>query len=413
MGRGDVGPDRVPMTAPLRGGPFRALVAGRTLMYVGNGLATVALAFAVLDVTGSVAQLGLVVGTRTLANILLVLFGGVLADRFSRALILRGGCALAAATQLVLGGALLLDIATLPLMFVLAALNGAAGAVNVPAAAALVPQLVAADQLRQANSIIRVGLETGRVTGMSVGTLLVAVIGPGWAITVDGLAFAAAGVCFVLLRLPPTEAKPTGEDSGNPLRELVAGWSEFVSRRWVWLVIFQVMLANVVWSGTVTVLGPAVADETFGRAVWGAMLTVNSVGLLVGGLWAARWQPRRALRFGVALTMIEAIPVVLLGLSPGLVPLFLFMFLSGVGIQHFLVAWEVSVQQNIPPDRLARVYSYDVLGSFLALPVGQMTIGPLATHFGATNVLIGGGCVIVLAACMALTDRGVRTLARR
>lgn len=409
MVQGEDGADRASTMAPLRHPPFRALAAGRTLMYVGNGLATVALAFAVLDVTGSVAQLGLVVGTRTVANILLVLFGGILADRLSRTLILCGGCALAAGTQLVLGVALLVDVATLPLMFVLAALNGAAAAVNFPAAAALVPQLVPDDQLRQANSIIRMGMEAGRVAGMSLGTVLVALIGPGWAIVVDGLAFAAAGVCFALLRLPPMRrAEPE-----NPLREFVAGWSEFVSRRWVWLVIVQVMLANVVWSGTVTVLGPAVADETFGRAVWGAMLTVNSIGLLFGGLWAARWQPRRALRFGVVLTAFEAIPVVLLGLSPGLVVLFVFMFLSGVGIQHFLVAWEVSVQQNIPPDRLSRVYSYDMLGSFLALPIGQMTIGPLATQFGATNVLIGGGCLIVLAAAMSLTDRGVRTLTRR
>ena len=64
------------LLAPLRHGPFRLLLAGRTISSLGNAIAPIALAFAVLDLTGSASDLGLVVGTRTLVNVLFLLFGG-------------------------------------------------------------------------------------------------------------------------------------------------------------------------------------------------------------------------------------------------------------------------------------------------------------------------------------------------
>ncbi|RKS05272.1 transmembrane secretion effector [Nocardiopsis sp. Huas11] len=129
----------VGVSAPLRHGAFRALAAGRILMFLGSGLVSVALAFAVLDVTGSLAAVGLVVGARSVANVALLLLGGVIADRVSRSLVLRGGCAAAAASQVLLALALLTGSATLALMMLLAVINGAASAVNLPAASAMVP----------------------------------------------------------------------------------------------------------------------------------------------------------------------------------------------------------------------------------------------------------------------------------
>src|SRR5690606_14292452 len=268
-GTGRAGGAAPELTAPLRHGPFRALAAGRTLLYFGNGLATVALAFAVLDATGSVAQLGLVVGARTLANVLLLLAGGVLADRMPRGLLLCGACAVAAGSQGVLAALLLLGAASLPLMIVLAAVNGAAAAANLPAAAALVPQTVPAALLRQANALARIGMEGGRIIGMSFGTLLVALIGPGGAIAADGAAFALAGICFLAVR-SAAPGRPS-DVAADPLRELAEGWAEFTRRRWVWAVVAQFMVVNAGMSAMVAVLGPAIADASFGRTSWGLM----------------------------------------------------------------------------------------------------------------------------------------------
>ncbi|GAB3489348.1 MFS transporter [Nocardiopsis coralliicola] len=397
------------LLAPLRHGAFRALAAGRTLLYFGNGLATVALAFAVLDATGSLAQLGLVVAARTLANVVLLLAGGVLADRMPRGLLLCGASGLAALAQGLLAALLLTGTATLPLMLVLAMVNGAAAAANLPAAAALVPQTVPAGMLRQANALARIGMEGGRLTGMSVGTLLVAFVGASGAIAVDAAAFVLGGACFAFVRVPAPRAAASRPPS-NPLRELAEGWSEFIRRRWVWAVVAQFMLVNVAWTAMVTVLGPAIADASFGRAAWGAMLTLNSAGMILGGLLAARWQPRRALAFGVALTFVETVPAIALGFGAAVPLLFALFFCAGIAVEQFTVAWEVSLQENIPQERLARVYSYDALGSFLAAPFGQAAAGPLAAAAGPGAVLVGMSALVIAATAATLCDPSVRRL---
>ncbi|MFC7327878.1 MFS transporter [Marinactinospora rubrisoli] len=401
-------PDRLPLTAPLRHAAFRALLGGRTLMYFGNGLATAALGFAVLDVTGSVIHLGLVLATRSLANVSLLLLGGVLADRLPRPLLLLGACAVAAASQGGIAAAVLLDAASLPLLMALSLVNGAAAAANIPAALALTPQTVPADLLRPANALARMGLQLGRVAGMSLGGLLVGLVGPGWAIVVDAVAFAAAGGCFALVRLP--RAPAPAATAGNVLRELREGWTEFVSRPWVWIVVTQFMVLNAMVNGGTRILGPAIADETFGRTLWGLVLAAETLGALVGGVLAARWQPRRALCFGVALSGAFALPLTMMAVAPNAALLFVAMFLTGVAVEQFGIAWELSVQRHVPPEKLARVYSYDALGSFMALPVGEACIGPLAALVGTEATLLGAAALVLLATAAALGSRSVRTL---
>ncbi|GAA1458787.1 MFS transporter [Nocardiopsis exhalans] len=396
--------------APLAHAPFRTLVAGRVLMLFGNGMATVALAFAVLDVTGSLAQVGLVVGARSIANVALLLLGGVLADRLPRALVVQGACVLAALTQGLLALTLLTGTATLAVMMVLSALNGAAAAANLPALAALTPQTVPHTLLRQANALAGIAKQLGMFAGMSAGGVLVGLVGPGWAIGVDALLFAAAGAVFLFLRVPST-AVPGG---GSVLRDLLDGWSEFVARPWVWIIVLQFMVVNAGWSATTSVLGPGIADETFGRTTWGLVMAANSVGLLVGGILAARWQPRRALFFGTSLVTLQTLPFFVLADPAPVVPLlFAAMFLGGVAVEQFSVAWEVSVQENIPPERLSRVYSYDALGSFVAMPVGQIAIGPVAEAIGpGRSILIVAGLTIA-ATLAAIATPSVRSLRRR
>ncbi|PWV50125.1 MULTISPECIES: MFS transporter [Nocardiopsis] len=397
------------ITAPLAHTPFRVLVTGRVLMLFGNGMAHVALAFAVLDVTGSLAQVGLVVGARSIANVALLLLGGVLADRFPRALVIRGACLLAAVSQALLAVFLLSGTATLWLMVALSVLNGAAAAANLPAIAALTPQTVPGSLLRQANALAGIAKQLGMFAGMSVGGVLVGLVGPGWAIGADAALFAAAGLVFLFLRVPSTAVPSRGV-----LRDLLDGWSEFVARPWVWIVVLQFMVVNAGWSSVTAVLGPGIADDTFGRTTWGLLMAANSVGLLVGGVLAARWQPRRALFYGTALVTLQTLPFfVMAGPSPLVPLLFAAMFAGGVAMQQFSVAWEVSVQENVPPERLSRVYSYDALGSFVAMPVGQIAIGPVAEAIGPDRALLIVAGLTLTATFAAVATPSVRSLRRR
>ncbi|MEV2277576.1 MFS transporter [Nocardiopsis sp. NPDC049922] len=397
---------------PLRHPAFRALALGRSLMYLGNGMASVAVAFAVLDATGSLVNVGLVVGARSLANVCLLLLGGVIADRLPRSLVLRGGCALAAASQSALAAALLTGSASLPLMVGLSLVNGAAAAANLPAAAALTPQTVPAALLRPANAVLRVAVHAGMFAGAGLGGVVVGVAGSGWAIAADAALFALAGVAFTFLRVP---RGPRRDGTGNAgvLRDLLEGWSEFTARRWVWIVVAQFMVVNASWTATTSVLGPAIADASFGRTGWGLLMAANAVGLLAGGVLAARWQPRRALAFGVALILVQTAPLFALAVPAPFVLLLVAMVVAGIAVEQFGVAWEVSVQENVPPERLSRVYSYDALGSFVAMPVGQVAAGPLAAYTGPGPAVALMAGLTVAATLAALSSRDVRTLRRR
>ncbi len=399
----------IPLFAPLREARFRALVAGRTCADFGNAVAPFALAFAVVDLTGSAVDLGVVVGARSLANVLLLLFGGMLADRLPRSVILQGTETAAAVTQAAIAASVLCGFASVPLLAGLSLVNGAVSAISLPAAASLTPLTVPGTLLTQANALVRLLSNTGRIAGAGVAGVLVAFAGSGWALAGNALLFLSAALAYRRIRLPSGERVP----GSRPLAELAEGWREFRARAWVWLVVLQFMIVNAVSTGALVVIAPLVADDTFGRTGWGLALAVRTAGSLVGGLLAARWQPRRMLLIGVALIMLNALPILALGETPYLLPLLLAMFLSGVAIERFSVAWDVSLQENIPPDKLARVYSYDMLGSFIAVPLGQISAGPLAEHAGREATLLGGAALVVGATALVLCSPQVRNLVRR
>ncbi|MGV9311304.1 MFS transporter [Streptomyces sp. NPDC003691] len=395
--------------APLRHRPFRNLVVGRTTTQFANAMAPVLLAFAVLDLTGSAVMLGLVVGARSIANILLILFGGLLADRLPRAVILQGASVGAALAQAGVAAGVLLDLTSMGLLVTLSVLNGALAAVSLPATAALLPQVAPPDQLRGANAVTRMGVNLGLIAGASLGGLLASTTGPGWGMAVNAVVFLGAGVAYHGVRAP----RPADAPRSRPLHELREGWTEFTARTWVWVVVCQFFVVNAVVSGGIHVLGPAIADSSFGRTAWGFVLAAQMAGAFVGGFLVARSRSRHMLRIGVTVVALDALPLIALAEAAPLALLFAAMFVNGMAVEQFGVAWDLSLQENVPADKLARVYSYDILGSVLALPVGEMAAGPLAEEYGTRATLLGGAMLTTAATAAALCSREVRSLTVR
>jgi len=396
--------------APLAHQPFRWLLAARTTSLLGNSVAPVALAFAVLDLTGRASDVGIVVASRSLTNVLLLLFGGVLADRLPRQLVLTGSSLAAAGTQGLVAALVLSGQATVPLLAVLSAVNGAVAAVAFPASSALTPQTVPAPVLQAANALLRLSMNSAAILGASVGGVLIAVAGPGYGLAVDAAAYALAALLFRGVRVAAGRSGAAARI--GVLADLRSGWTEFTSRRWTWVVVAQFSVVNAAFVGTAAVLGPVVADDTVGRAAYGLVLGAQTIGLLVGGLVALRWRPDRPLRIGVALTVLSAAPATALALSPTLVILLIAALLAGFAIEQFGVAWDVALQQHVPAERLARVYSYDAVGSFVAIPIGEIAVGPLAGLIGLRPTLLGCAAAIGLATVLALSTTSVRDLRR-
>lgn len=395
---------------PLAHRPFRWLLGARTTSLLGNSIAPVALAFAVIDLTGRASDVGIVVASRSITNVLLLLFGGVLADRLPRQLVLTGSSLAAAGTQGLIAALVLSGDATIPLLAGLSTVNGAVAAIAFPASAALTPQTVPTPLLQAANALLRLSMNSAAILGASAGGVLIAVAGPGYGLAVDAAAYALAAALFRGVRVSSGRSPDAARTT--VWADLRGGWTEFTSRRWTWVVVAQFAVVNAAFVGTAVVLGPVVADDTVGRAGYGLVLGAQTAGLLAGGLLALRWRPERPLRIGVGLTVLSAAPAAALALSPTLAVLLVAAGLAGVAIEQFGVAWDVALQQNVRADRLARVYSYDAVGSFVAIPVGEIAVGPLADQIGLRPTLLGCATAICLATILALSTSSVRDLRR-
>ena len=417
---------------PLRRPAFRFLLLGRTVNTLGSTFAPIALAFAVLDLTGSVTDLGLVVGARTIVNVVFLLFGGVLADRLPKHLLMVGASACAAVTQGAVAALVLTHHATIPLLIALSAANGMVSALSMPASSAILPQTVPAEERQQANALNRLFFNAAAVVGAPVAGVVVATVGPGWGIAVDAATFVLAGLSFAALRVPRpasvapppepaaplggaefTPGEPSGEGRKGIFADLLTGWGEFRSRTWLWAVVAGFCVLNAAWSGALNVLGPTVADGTIGRQAWGFVLGAQTVGMILGALVAMRLRLHRMLFFGTACTALLALPMFALGAAPQVAVLMVAAFVAGVGLEQFAVAWETTMQEHIPPAKLARVYSYDMVGSFIAIPVGEIVVGPVAQAAGVEMTLIGAGILVVLSVLGMLSSSDVRQLRHR
>ncbi|MCZ3380711.1 MFS transporter [Kosakonia sp. SOY2] len=387
--------------------PFRHLFFARLLTVLGNGIAPIALAFAVLDIGGSATELGIVVAARSLFNVGFLLVGGVLADRYSRSQVLVLSSLVAACSQGVVAWLVLDGSATVLHLAILGTINGAAAGIALPASSALVPQTVPAHNLREANAFIQLGIYSGTVVGASLGGILTSAVGPGWGLAIDALGFAASAPLYLAIRMGAIQETAA---QSNILQDLRDGWKEFISRAWVWAIVVQFTIINAAFSGVVMVLGPIIADTSFGRTRWGMIVAAQSVGLIVGSFLALRWRPRRDLFIGVMLVAVCAVPIYLLSQNVSTTWLLAAFFLAGVSFGLFGVAWAQSLQTHIPPEKLARVYAYDAMGSFIAIPVGELAAGPLATHFGSSNVLIASAIAVVIACAGASFIPAIRLL---
>src|SRR4051812_7604377 len=363
----------------LRFRDFRFLVAGTTSSSLGNSITPIALAFAVLDLGGSATDLGLVVGAFALADVVTVLFGGVLGDRLPRKLMMEGSAAGSALTQAFLAAALIAGFATIPMLGIVGALNGCLSALSQPSSRAMTRETVPAEHLPSAVAI-RPLLQTGAATvGYAVGGFLVALAGSGWAIGVDAVTFAIAAYCYSRLRVE--QQRPEGVRA-SMLADLGDGAREVLSHPWLWLLIGQAMLYHLFYGGAQTVLGPIVVGADFGRSSWGLAMGTLMAGFVAGGLLCLRWRPHRSLLIGTLLLSLTALFPIAMALSDHLWVVLVGAFLHGFGLQVFDVFWDLSIQQNVAPDKLARVYSFDAVGSFVARPLGLALTGPIAVLVG-------------------------------
>ncbi|MEU3060603.1 MFS transporter [Streptomyces subrutilus] len=384
---------------------FSLYFTARTMSVVGDTMIPVAMAVAMLALGHGVSGVGYALGAWMGAFALFVVFGGVFADRFHPRPQMIGADAVRCLLQLSLAGYLWWGHP--PLWFIVAGalLGGIATAMFQPGLSGLVPQVAADPQ--QANGVLRVSQGVATMAGPALAGVLVAVTSPATVFAVDAATFAISGVCLVALRLPRFEA----DRSQSTLHNLRTGWDEFRSRSWLWAVILIWWVLGVFVWGPVTPLGAAAIIEAHGKAAFGYAESAFGAGCVLGGLIAIRVRPARPLLAGgIAMLLFPAMPLAA-SLVPDLPLLMLGYGISGLGWAFWGVQWATAVQTQIPADRLNRVTAYEIAGSILAVPFGQVIAGPASAVFGIHRLLMGGAVIGFGCAVALLVVRPVRRLA--
>jgi MFS family permease len=389
---------------------FRLVFASTTISALGDGVAAIALVFAVLHIShNSATSVGIVLACRQAAAALVTLAAGVAGDRLPRHVILVTVATVQAAVQGAVAALLLGGLATVPLLAVLAVVYGLVDGFELPASQGLIPAVVSRARLQQANALLGLSRSILGFGAPALGGLLVAAGSPGSAILVDSISFAVAALLLVRVRIPPRQ------DAVQPepfLAELRRGWGEFRAQTWIWTTIVFFGISNFA-NSAFFVLGPLIFKTHYGGAThYGLLLSTFSVGTIAGGVVALRWRPSRILLVSCAASAPLPFVYVLVALHAPLVPVFAIEFLAGVGLAIHLALWFTTFQQEVPEHARSRVSSYDALGSFVLVPLGTAVAGPVAAVAGVRATLIAAAVTMMTCKVIVLSQPSVWAVRR-
>jgi MFS family permease len=389
---------------------FRILLIDRLLAPFSNGFSMVGVSFAVLNLTGSTADLSYVLAAQVAPMLVFTLVSGVFADRLRPQWVIIAGNVAVIVGEGTFGLLVLTGHPALWTMIGLEALNGIGAAMFYPASQALLPQIVPDALLQEGSSISRLAMNTGQMTGAASAGLVVAVLGPGWALTL--CAIGMTGTIPLLLSLEGGRTLQFAAAKGaGMVTELREGWTEFRSHTWLWATVIQYALVMMAFNGAFLVLGPVVARTHLGGpAAWGAITAADALGLVAGGLVSLRYTPRKPMLFVVGSGAAIALTPLALALVLPLPVICLCAFALGTLIEVMMVQWTVQMATRIPSDKLARVSSYDALGSMSAMPLGALLAGPLAAAIGVSTTQFAAAAVIVVASALTLIPREIWTI---
>lgn len=394
-------------TGALARAQFRWFYVGHTVSLFGSGMTPVALAFAILQARHGQELLGYIMAAEILPNVIMLLIGGGVADRYRRDRLMQlasvgAGCAQAGIAAIVLTGGNPYGI------FPLAIMNGIIGAFTAPATRGILPELVCREDIQQANAYLSTSRSTAKIVGPVGAGILAATAGGGWAIALDALSFFLAAACLVHVRTP---ARPVASRD-TLLHQMREGWTYFVRQPWILSITAAFTVMNPVQMGVWRVLGPIIALRTFGAGGWGLVLSLQAVGGLIAslGMSVRRIHFSRPLKTSMTAAALVGLPMVALGLKLGLPALMVAAMVAGIGSTMSSIAWNTSLQQGVPKDKMSRVMAFDDFGSFVGIPVGLVLAMPVADQWGLTTVETIGGLVWMILAVLPLTWHGVRQM---
>ncbi|HEX7163024.1 MAG TPA: MFS transporter [Trebonia sp.] len=396
------------MAHPLRDRNFRLLFAGRVVDELGDAVSPAALTLAIVIATRSSAGLALVLACALLPKVALLPIGGVMADRLGPRRVALAAAVVSGAAQLCIGLLLLAGHIDFALIAVASAVKGAASAFDTPATLPLVAGTTDNDGRQAANALMGIAGSATNLAGPALAGLLIFTAGAGWAFVLDAATFGFSACTLALTRVRPVHVPR------QSLRaDLAAGWAEVRARTWYW----TSLIGHATWNfaaGLLATTGPLIAvTELGGKTVWLAALQASAVGYLAGAFIAGRTKVSRAILVGNVALMSYALPLALFAVAAPAWAVVAAYGLAMACLGFLNPVWETAVQQEVPPEVLARVSAYDWLVSLGAMPLGY-ALGPVLTQeFGYAWPLAGAAVLVVVSLSIPVSLPAVRNLRLR
>jgi predicted MFS family arabinose efflux permease len=292
------------------------------------------------------------------------------------------------------------------MLALLAGATGAGGGFFNPASTGLLPGIVPAERLQEASGVRATALSGGEIAGPALAGVLIAAVGPGWALAVDAATFALSALFLAFLRLPERVARA----AGSFLADLRDGWGTFRSLTWVWTFVAASAIGNMVW-GAWSTLGPVIADRSLGGpAAWGSVLAAVGVGALIGALAAVRTAPRRPLLVASVTFGLFVVPLALLAAGAPVALLAFGGLLSGASMMLGNALWEATLMRHVPEESLSRVSAYDWFGSLAFQPLGFAIWGPIAALIGISASLWVAAALTFVTTAALIATPAIRNL---
>ena len=389
---------------PLRMRNFALLWSGMTISLLGDGMYTVAIAWTAYELSGAPTALSLVGLSATVPQLVLLLLGGVVSDRFERWRVMLGADVLRAVVVAMIGALALADVLRLWQLVALVALYGIGTAMFVPAITALVPELVPSERLLEANALSQVSRPLMlRFLGPALGGLLIAKLGVGWAFVADAASFGASLAALVAIGRGAAVAFERRVRS-TIVGEVGEGLAFARSQPWLLGTLVGSSLAMLFFYGPVYVLLPFVVKHVLGGSAGdlGLVFAAGGIGAIAMSLTlGGRGLPRRPVTVMYVAWTLMSLQLIGYATADTLWEVAIASFGGTALLVAGQILWSTLLQRRVPREVLGRVASFDALLSYALVPLSYAVTAPVEAAIGLRTTLIGAG--LASASILALT----------
>jgi DHA3 family tetracycline resistance protein-like MFS transporter len=406
--------DRLRLLAPLRHRDFRLLWGGMCISLIGDGMFLVAMAWQVYALSNAPTALAFVGIAMSVTTIAFLLLGGVLSDRYDRRRLMLTAdlvrmLAVGALAMLALTGSLALWH-----VVALVALYGAGTAFFSPAFDAIVPDVLPAEELAEANSLDQFVRPVAlRLVGPALGGVLVDVAGPGIAFALDATSFAVSAAALMAMRPYPRVAR---EEATSVLSDIATGFAYVRRHSWLWATFASAAVAYLLFMGPAEVLLPyLVRNDLHGSASQlGAVFAAGGIGSVGCAIvMGQRGLPRRDITFMYLVWTAATLVIAGYGLAGAIWQLMIASLVFNALETAGTIVWATAKQRHVPAALLGRVSSLDWLISIGLLPLSFALTGPVSAAIGVRATLIGAGVIGAVVTLAALFVPGTRAVEGR